>query len=99
MTSEKKERKSNPVAIAKRTHLFPCRTQKLSSLASMVLGGRLPGRVERCRNRHFPLIWPVGQAVKTPPFHGGNAGSIPARVTNEPSSKKACFIRAFSSVG
>ena len=23
----------------------------------------------------------VGQTVKTPPFHGGNAGSIPARVT------------------
>ena len=30
----------------------------------------------------FLTIWPVGQAVKTPPFHGGNAGSIPARVTN-----------------
>ena len=24
---------------------------------------------------------PVGQAVKTPPFHGGNRGSIPLRVT------------------
>ena|GEM_PF-4268943 len=24
---------------------------------------------------------PVGQAVKTPPFHGGNAGSSPARVS------------------
>ena len=23
---------------------------------------------------------PVGQAVKTPPFHGGNMGSIPVRV-------------------
>ncbi len=23
---------------------------------------------------------PVGQAVKTPPFHGGNKGSIPLRV-------------------
>jgi hypothetical protein len=28
------------------------------------------------------FIWPVGQAVKTPPFHGGNMGSIPIRVTN-----------------
>ena len=28
------------------------------------------------------LIWPVGQAVKTPPFHGGIKGSIPLRVTN-----------------
>ena len=27
---------------------------------------------------HF---WPVGQEAKTPPFHGGNMGSIPVRVT------------------
>ena len=26
-------------------------------------------------------MWPVGQAVKTPASHAGNAGSIPARVT------------------
>ena len=26
-------------------------------------------------------VWPVGQAVKTPPFHGGNTGSSPVRVT------------------
>ena len=26
------------------------------------------------------LRWPVGQAVKTPPFHGGNTGSNPVRV-------------------
>ena len=25
--------------------------------------------------------WPVGQAVKTPPFHGGIGGSIPPPVT------------------
>src|SRR5699024_7121763 len=25
--------------------------------------------------------WPVGQEVKTPPFHGGNTGSNPVRVT------------------
>ena len=30
----------------------------------------------------FPgTTWPVSQVVKTPPFHGGNAGSIPARAT------------------
>ena len=28
---------------------------------------------------------PGGQAVKTPPFHGGNTGSIPVRVTTSPS--------------
>ncbi len=27
-------------------------------------------------------LWPVGQVVKTPPFHGGNMGSNPVRVTN-----------------
>ena len=31
---------------------------------------------------------PGGQAVKTPPFHGSNRGSIPLRVTN----KKAPFV-------
>ena len=30
-------------------------------------------------------IWPVGQAVKTPPFHGGNESSILSRVTKNPS--------------
>ncbi len=29
----------------------------------------------------FILAWPLGQAVKTPPFHGGNGGSIPPGVT------------------
>ena len=28
-----------------------------------------------------PSPWRVGQAAKTPPFHGGNTGSIPVRVT------------------
>ena len=26
-------------------------------------------------------LWLVGQAVKTPPSHGGNSGSIPLRAT------------------
>ena len=37
------------VIIAKRTHPFPSRTRKLSSLALMILGGQLPGKVRRCR--------------------------------------------------
>ena len=32
--------------------------------------------------------WPVGQAVKTPPFHGGIGGSIPPRVTKNLKSGK-----------
>ena len=36
---------------------------------------------------------PVGQAVKTPPFHGGNMGSIPVRVTKkESSSERMSFL-------
>ena len=27
--------------------------------------------------------WRVGQVVKTPPFHGGNMGSSPVRVTRK----------------
>ena len=37
------------MTIARRNHLFPCRTQKLSLSAPMVLGWRRPGRVGRCR--------------------------------------------------
>ena len=66
------------MAIARRSHLFPYRPQKLRSLALMILGGRLPGKVGRCR-----LFWSYGQAVKTPPFHGGNPGSIPGRITKQ----------------
>ena len=32
-------------------------------------------------SRGWITIRPVGQAVKTPPFHGGIRGSIPLRVT------------------
>lgn len=32
-----------------RVHLYPCRTQKLSSPMPMVLGPQGPGRVGRCR--------------------------------------------------
>ena len=39
----------NPVAIAKRIHLYPSRTQKLSSLALKILGGQPPGKLGRRR--------------------------------------------------
>ena len=43
--------------------------------------------------------WPVGQAVKTPPFHGGNMGSSPVRVTSKKGEHQlsffaVCFRRA-----
>ena len=33
--------------------------------------------------RQNSVSWPDGQAVKTSPFHGGNPGSIPGRVTRK----------------
>ena len=83
-----------PVIIATRPHLFPSRTQKLSSLAPMILGGKLPGKVGRCR-----LKWLHGQAVKTPPFHGGNPGSIPGGVTSlKTGLKMTCFLFSFCGI-
>ena len=40
------------------------------------------------------MIRPVGQAVKTPPFHGGNSSSILLRVTNKKTSEPqfGCFF-------
>ena len=39
-------------------------------------------------SRSLPVLkWLHGQAVKTPPFHGGNPGSIPGRVTKEKPSE------------
>ena len=49
----------NVVIIAKRIHLFPYRTQKLSSLAAMVLGGRPPGRVARSHVIFFLFLSPL----------------------------------------
>ena len=39
------------MAIAQRSHLYPFRTQKLSSVTLMILGGRPPGKVRSCRNK------------------------------------------------
>ena len=51
-----------------------------------MIGNHVDG--EHCLKGSNPLLsvllWPVGQAVKTPPFHGGITGSIPVRVI--------CFI-------
>ena len=38
-----------PVIIAERSHLFPSRTQQLSSSAPRIPGGSLPGKLGRCR--------------------------------------------------
>ena len=37
-------------------------------------------------------IWPRGQAVKTPPFHGGNTGSSPVGVIQTEVKYRFCFF-------
>ena len=48
--------------------------------------------------KEFSISRPDGQAAKTPPFHGGNGGSIPPRVTKWKShrEKARTKVRAFS---
>ena len=44
------------VTMAEGIHLFPYRTQKLSLLTPMVLGGRPPGRLGSCQTYFFVKI-------------------------------------------
>ena len=44
-------------------------------------------------------IWPVGQAVKTPPFHGGIGGSIPPRVTRKKHFLRSAFFNEINPFG
>ena len=59
---------------------------ELSELVRSTIGNRVyvtsvsRVRIPALRHRIYN-IWPVGQVVKTPPFHGGNTGSNPVRVT------------------
>lgn len=55
-----------------------------------VLGSYPIGRWFKSYCRYH--IWPVGQEVKTPPFHGGIMGSIPVRVTIQRSRKQRKYV-------
>ena len=44
-------------------------------------------------------VWPIGQAVKTPPFHGGNRGSSPLWVTKTEGVLKLPLLWPGSSAG
>ena len=46
-----------------RSHLFPSRTQKLSSSASKILGWRRPGKIDRCQHKHSSLAQSVEHAA------------------------------------
>ena len=60
---------SKPVLMAVRFHLFPSRTQKLSSPVSKILGWRRPGKIERCRYFQKPKSsFYTGFLVYIPPM-------------------------------
>ena len=65
------------MAIAKRTHLYPYRTQKLSSLASNVVG------FTPCETRTLPGFYFGGlaQLGEHLPYKQGVSGSIPLTST------------------
>ena len=47
----------------------------------------------RYHGNYVAMPRPGGQAAKTPPFHGGNTGSIPVRVTKKKSRcESICFF-------
>ncbi len=56
-------------------------------------GFKSNSRYQQFQRLGVGILRPVGQAAKTPPFHGGNTGSIPVRVTK---SRKAPQMRCFS---
>ena len=54
---------SQSVPIAMRVHPFPSRTRKLSSSASKILGGQLPGKIERCQHNYSSIAQSVEHAA------------------------------------
>jgi hypothetical protein len=44
--------------------------------------------------RNIKILWPLGQAVKTPPFHGGNTGSNPVGVIKMQTASKDYSLEA-----
>ena len=49
--------------MARRIHPFPSRTRKLSYAALKILGGKLPGKIGRCRHKYSSLAQLVEHAA------------------------------------
>ena len=84
------------VLIAARVHLFPSRTQKLSSLAPTILGGRLPGKIGNANTKksqakawlffyiQVMLVATVHRTVATPGQYVGLPGKIGNAIREAP---------------
>ena len=66
----------------------------MAQLGRALRSGRRGRRFKSCRLDWH--TWSVGQAVKTPPSHGGNRGSIPLRTTLRKNDGSCSFL-VFSS--
>ena len=91
-----------------RSHLFPFRTQKLSSFVPKILGGRLPGKIGRCRYLNMddsyqdhPYIYSsIAQLAEHAAVNRRVVGSSPTWGAKEESKVKPfsllfCVKRAF----
>src|SRR6185295_7426481 len=67
-----------PVVIGERSHPFPFRTRKLSSLPPMVLRGKLRGRVGHCRD-YFEGPSPIATGLFFFIIRGASPPDSPAR--------------------
>ena len=76
--------------MAWRSHPFPSRTRKLSSIAPMILGGRPPGKLGRRRTGYSSLAQSVEHAavnrrvVGSSPTGGANSGPLVKRPKTPP---------------
>ena len=76
-----REHKTLPKQFCKRADFFcPFADFKYSSIAQLVEHAAVNRRVVGS-SPTGGAIWSRGQEVKTPPFHGGNRGSIPLGIT------------------
>ena len=57
------EQLAKSVLMARRIHPFPSRTRKLSYAALKILGGKLPGKIGRCRHKYSSLAQLVEHAA------------------------------------
>ena len=94
------------VTIAKRIHLYPYRTQKLSSLASKILGWRRPGKIESCHlnveregKTFLSCVYsPLAQSVEHAAVNRGVVGSSPTRGAKAPRTMSSWGLLILSSL-
>ena len=92
---------SNSVAMAQRTHPYPYRTRKLSSVTLMILGWWRPGKVGSCRGftlwffQRVIYSW-LAQSVERMTVNHDVAGSSPASGVKQKPPNRVVFCFALN---